>query len=66
LVIKILDLELDPDPHLDLDPDPQLEKMLDPNPYPDPLKINADPQPWHLTKFVLPKTSISDFRKRKK
>jgi hypothetical protein len=28
LVIKTLDLELDPDP--------QLEKMLDPDPYPDP------------------------------
>jgi hypothetical protein len=30
LVIKTLDLELVPDP------DPQLEKMLDPDPYPDP------------------------------
>jgi hypothetical protein len=36
LVIKTLDLELDPDPHWDLDPDPRLEKMLDPDPYPDP------------------------------
>jgi hypothetical protein len=36
LVIKALDLELDPDPHWDLDPDPQLEKMLDPDPYADP------------------------------
>jgi hypothetical protein len=38
LVIKSQDLELDPDPHWVLDPDkdPQLEKMLDPNPYPDP------------------------------
>jgi hypothetical protein len=34
LVIKTLDLELDPDPHWD--PDPQLGKMLDPDPYQDP------------------------------
>ncbi len=34
LVIKALDLELDPDPHWDLDP--QLNKMLDQDPYPDP------------------------------
>jgi hypothetical protein len=27
-------------------PDPQLEKMLDPDPYPDPHLINADPKPW--------------------
>ena len=26
-------------------PNPQLEKMLDPDPYPDPYKINADPKP---------------------
>jgi hypothetical protein len=36
LVIKTLDLELDPDPHWGLDPDPQLEKMMDPVLYPDP------------------------------
>jgi hypothetical protein len=36
LVVKTLDLKLDPDPHWDLDPDPQLENMLDPDPYPDP------------------------------
>jgi hypothetical protein len=40
LVIKTLDLEpepeLDPDPHWDLDPNPQSEKMLDPDPFPDP------------------------------
>jgi hypothetical protein len=34
LVIKTLDLDLDP----------QLEKMLEP--YPDPQYINADLQPW--------------------
>jgi hypothetical protein len=28
LVIKTLDLELDPDPHWDLNPDPQSEKMF--------------------------------------
>jgi hypothetical protein len=33
------------------DPDPQLEKMLDPDPYPDPHQFNADPKPWIL---VLP------------
>jgi hypothetical protein len=33
LVIKTLELKLDPDPHWDLDPDPQLEKMLDPQPW---------------------------------
>jgi hypothetical protein len=31
LVIKTLDLELDPDPHWDLNP--ELEKMLDPDPH---------------------------------
>jgi hypothetical protein len=36
LVIKILDLELNPDPHWYLDPDPEIEKMLDLDPYPDP------------------------------
>jgi hypothetical protein len=36
LVIKTLDLELNPDPHWDLDPDLQLEKKLDLDPYPDP------------------------------
>jgi hypothetical protein len=40
LVIKTLDSEQDPDP------DPQLGKMLDPDPYLDPHKINADPKPW--------------------
>jgi hypothetical protein len=40
LVIKTLDPALDPE-----DPDPQLEKMLDPDPHPDPNEINADPQP---------------------
>jgi hypothetical protein len=40
LVIKTLDLELDPDPHWDLNP--ELGKMLDPDQH----KINADPQPW--------------------
>jgi hypothetical protein len=39
LVIKTLDLGLDPDPLWDLNP--KLEKMLDPDPH----KINADPQP---------------------
>jgi hypothetical protein len=36
LVIETLDPELDPDP--------LLEKMLDPEPYPNPHYINADPQ----------------------
>jgi hypothetical protein len=36
LIIKTLDLEMDPDPvpQWDLDPDPQFKKM--PDPYPDP------------------------------
>jgi hypothetical protein len=36
LVIKALDLELDPDPQWGLDPNPQLDEMLDPDPYADP------------------------------
>jgi hypothetical protein len=35
-----------------LDPCPQLEKMLDPDPYPDPHKINAEPKPWQLEEYL--------------
>ncbi len=33
LVIKTMDLKLDPDPYPDLDPNPQLEKILDSDPH---------------------------------
>ena len=39
-LVKV-DLDLDPDPDSDPDLDPHSEKLLDP----DPLKMNADPQP---------------------
>ncbi len=31
-----------------LDPDPDSLEMLDPDPYPDPVSMNPDPQLWLL------------------